>query len=87
MNIRMTITKYKQTQEQRRKQWHQWGVGSEEREGRGRTRSSQTTKHKISKLWDIPYMKYSQYFIITLNGLSSIKILNLRCTPETNIAL
>ena len=75
------------SQVQRAKQWCQRGVGSVERWGRDRALGAQKTKCKINMLQDIHYMECSLYCIITLNGLSSIKILNLRCTPETNIAL
>lgn len=47
------------------------------------------TMCKINKLqeYSVHYREYSQYFIAVLNGVQSIKILRLYCTPATNIIL
>lgn len=43
--------------------------------------------YKANKVqgYTVQQREYSQYFIITINGVQSIKMLNLYCTPETNI--
>ena len=46
--------------------------------------------YRIKKLqgYIVKHREYSQYFIITLNGVYSIKNIDLLCcTPETNIIL
>ena len=51
------------------------GVGGEARQGKGIKRY--TTKYEIdTRIYIVQHRDYSQYFIINLNGIQSIKIFN-----------
>ena len=65
--------------------------GEKEKGGHGKGRELRGTnaKNKINQIQgcNTEHRKYSQYFIITSNGIKSTKILSLCCTSKTNIIL
>ena len=77
----MNITKKKQTHRYRKQTCgYQWGEGSREGQerGRGLRGTNYYTMYKINKLQGhtVQHREYSQYFIVTINGLKPLKIVN-----------
>ena len=78
-NKPMNTPKQKETYRYREQtSGYQWGEGTGEGKISVRNSEVQTIMHQINKLqgYIIQYTEYSKYFIITLNGLKSVKILN-----------
>ena len=84
----MNITK--QIQPHRyRENGYQWGEGSEKgaRQGGGKIKKYKVLCIKWVRYKDnnVKHREYNQYFIITLNGIQSIK--SQCCIPGTNVTL
>lgn len=64
-----------ETGSQRTSQWLQVGKEMGEGQQRGRGLEVRTTRYKINKTQgcNVQHREYSKYFLITLNGLESMK--------------